>query len=283
LRCTILGWKSWQTASAVVMAIGGSTNAVLHLLALGQAAGDSLALEDFEAGRKRVPVLCDLKPSGRYVTTDLHRAGGIPQVMRILYANGVLHGDALTIDGRTVAEVIKDVPARPSPDQDVIRPWDRPLAPQGHIVIRRGNLAPAGAVAKISGHGWRKAIRSGSRRAAVSFGPTSGSQCSRRDVRNGKNPPRATRPACWRSTPGSCRAAVTEPSPMADTVAIQGEAGSFSHAAALETHGDVIRLMPCVTFVELFRAVQGGAATSGVVPIENTLAGSVHENYDLLS
>jgi dihydroxy-acid dehydratase len=97
--------------------------------------------------------LCDLKPSGRYVATDLHRAGGIPQVMRILYANGVLHGDALTIDGRTVAEVIKDVPAKPPADQDVIRPWDKPMAPQGHIVILRGNLAPEGAVAKVSGHG----------------------------------------------------------------------------------------------------------------------------------
>jgi len=149
----ILTRKAFENAIAVVMAIGGSTNAVLHLLAIARAAGVPLALEDFEAGRRRVPVLCDLKPSGRYVTTDLHRAGGIPQVMRILYANGVLHGDALTIDGRTVAEVIKDVPARPSADQDVIRPWDRPLAPQGHIVILRGNLAPEGAVAKVSGHG----------------------------------------------------------------------------------------------------------------------------------
>ncbi len=149
----ILTRKAFENAIAVVMAIGGSTNAVLHLLAIARAAGVPLALEDFEAGRRRVPVLCDLKPSGRYVTTDLHRVGGIPQVMRILYANGVLHGDALTIDGRTVAEVIKDVPARPSADQDVIRPWDRPLAPQGHIVILRGNLAPEGAVAKISGHG----------------------------------------------------------------------------------------------------------------------------------
>ncbi len=149
----ILTRKAFENAIAVVMAIGGSTNAVLHLLAIAHAAGVPLALEDFEAARKRVPVLCDLKPSGRYVTTDLHRVGGIPQVMRILYANGVLHGDALTIDGRTVAEVIKDVPARPSADQDVIRPWDRPLAPQGHIVILRGNLAPEGAVAKISGHG----------------------------------------------------------------------------------------------------------------------------------
>ena len=149
----ILTRKAFENAIAVVMAIGGSTNAVLHLLAIARAAGVPLALEDFETARRRVPVLCDLKPSGRYVTTDLHRAGGIPQVMRILYANGVLHGDALTIDGRTVAEVIKDVPARPSADQDVIHPWDRPLAPQGHIVILRGNLAPEGAVAKISGGG----------------------------------------------------------------------------------------------------------------------------------
>jgi dihydroxy-acid dehydratase len=149
----ILTKKAFENAIAVVMAIGGSTNAVLHLLAIARAAGVPLALDDFEAWRRRVPVLCDLKPSGRYVATDLHRAGGIPQVMRILYANGVLHGDALTIDGRTVADVIKDVPVRPRGDQDVIRPWDRPLAPQGHIVILRGNLAPEGAVAKISGKG----------------------------------------------------------------------------------------------------------------------------------
>jgi len=153
LPSQILTKKAFENAIAVVMAIGGSTNAVLHLLAIAHSAGVPLTLEDFETARRRVPVLCDLKPSGRYVATDLHRAGGIPQVMRILYANGVLHGDALTIDGRTVAEVIKDVPARPAPDQDVIRPWDRPLYPQGHIVILRGNLAPDGAVAKISGHG----------------------------------------------------------------------------------------------------------------------------------
>jgi dihydroxy-acid dehydratase len=135
------------------MAIGGSTNAVLHLLAIARAAGVPLAIDDFETVRARVPVLCDLKPSGLYVTTDLHRAGGIPQVMSILLANGVLHGDALTIDGRTVAEVLQAVPARPSPDQDVIHPWDRALAPTGHIVVLRGNLAPEGAVAKVSGHG----------------------------------------------------------------------------------------------------------------------------------
>ena len=149
----ILTRKAFENAIAVVMAIGGSTNAVLHLLAIARAAGVPLALDDFETVRKRVPVLCDLKPSGRYVATDLHRAGGIPQVMRILLANGVLHGDALTIDGRTVAEVLEGVPARPSLGQDVIHPWDRPLAREGHIVILRGNLATEGAVAKVSGSG----------------------------------------------------------------------------------------------------------------------------------
>ena len=149
----IITRKAFENAIAVVMAIGGSTNAVLHLLAIAHAAGVPLAIDDFEGVRKRVPVLCDLKPSGRYVATDLHRAGGIPQVMSILLANGALHGDALTIEGRTVAEVLADVPARPSPDQDVIHPWDRPLAPSGHIVILRGNLAPDGSVAKVSGHG----------------------------------------------------------------------------------------------------------------------------------
>ncbi len=149
----ILTRKAFENAIAVVMAIGGSTNAVLHLLAIAHAAGVPLAIDDFETVRARVPVLCDLKPSGRYVTTDLHRAGGIPQVMSILLANGALHGEALTIDGRTVREVLKDVPARPSPEQDVIHPWDKPLAPTGHIVILRGNLAPEGAVAKVSGSG----------------------------------------------------------------------------------------------------------------------------------
>jgi dihydroxy-acid dehydratase len=149
----ILTRKAFENAIAVVMAIGGSTNAVLHLLAIARAAGVPLAIDDFETVRARVPVLCDLKPSGRYVTTDLHRAGGIPQVMSILLANGALHGEALTIDGRTVREVLKDVPARPSPEQDVIHPWDKPLAPTGHIVILRGNLAPEGAVAKVSGSG----------------------------------------------------------------------------------------------------------------------------------
>jgi dihydroxy-acid dehydratase len=147
----ILTRKAFENAIAVVMAVGGSTNAVLHLLAIAHCANVPLALDDFEEIRGRVPVLGDLKPSGRYVTVDLHRAGGIPQVMRILLEHGVLHGDALTITGRTVGENLADVSLAPRADQDVIRPWDRPLYPQGHLAILRGNLAPDGAVAKITG------------------------------------------------------------------------------------------------------------------------------------
>jgi dihydroxy-acid dehydratase len=147
----ILTRQAFENGIAVAMAIGGSTNAVLHLLAIARAAGVPLELDDFETIRARVPVLCDLKPSGRYVATDLHRAGGVPQVMTMLLAHGVLHGDALTITGETVAEVLRDVPAEPRRDQEVIRPWDRPMYPTGHLAILRGNLAPEGAVAKITG------------------------------------------------------------------------------------------------------------------------------------
>jgi dihydroxy-acid dehydratase len=133
------------------MALGGSTNAVLHLLAIARAAEVPLELDDFEAIRARVPVLCDLKPSGRFVATDLHHAGGIPQVMKILLAHGALHGDALTITGQTVAESLAEIPAEPRTDQEVIRPWDKPLYSEGHLAIMRGNLAPEGAVAKITG------------------------------------------------------------------------------------------------------------------------------------
>ena len=149
----ILTREAFEKAIAVVMAIGGSTNAVLHLLAIARAAGVRLVLDDFEEAGRRVPVLCDLKPSGRYVTTDLHRAGGIPQIMRILLEHDALHGGARTIEGRTIADVLADVPAEPARDQDVIHPWDRPLAREGHIAILRGNLASEGAVAKISPHG----------------------------------------------------------------------------------------------------------------------------------
>src|SRR5256886_7775770 len=147
----ILSRQAFENAIAVVMAVGGSTNAVLHLLAIAHAADVPLYLDDFEEIRSRVPVLCDLKPSGRYVATDLHRAGGIPQVMKMLLVNNILHGDAHTITGQTVAEVLKDVPAEPRADQDVIRPWANPVYPQGHLAILKGNLATEGAVATITG------------------------------------------------------------------------------------------------------------------------------------
>jgi dihydroxy-acid dehydratase len=147
----ILTRKAFENGIAVVMALGGSTNAVLHLLAIARAAEVPLVLDDFEAIRARVPVLCDLKPSGRFVATDLHRAGGVPQVMKILLQNGVLHGDALTITGRTVEETLGAVTGEPRADQEVIRPWGRPLYRQGHLAILRGNLAPEGSVAKITG------------------------------------------------------------------------------------------------------------------------------------
>jgi len=143
--------KSLENAVAVVMATGGSTNAVLHLLAIAHAAGVPWTIDDFERIRQKVPVLCDLKPSGKYVATDLHRAGGIPQVMKMLLEAGLIHGDCLTITGETIAEVLKDVPAQPRADQDVIRPIDRPMYKQGHLAILKGNLAPEGCVAKITG------------------------------------------------------------------------------------------------------------------------------------
>jgi dihydroxy-acid dehydratase len=147
----ILTRQAFENGIAVVMALGGSTNAVLHLLAIAHSAGVPLALDDFEAIRARVPVLCDLKPSGQYVATDLHAAGGVPQVMKLLLAHGLLHGEALTITGETVAETLRGVPEAPRADQDVIRPWARPLYPQGHLAVLRGNLAPEGSVAKITG------------------------------------------------------------------------------------------------------------------------------------
>ncbi len=147
----ILTRQAFENAIAVTMAVGGSTNAVLHLLAIAHAAGVPLTLDDFETIRARVPVLCDLKPSGRFVTVDLHRAGGIPQVMKILLAHGVLHGDALSITGKKIAEVLRDVPDTPRADQEVIRPWQRPLYAHGHLAILRGNLATEGGVAKVTG------------------------------------------------------------------------------------------------------------------------------------
>ncbi|NDJ17966.1 dihydroxy-acid dehydratase [Myxacorys almedinensis] len=147
----IITRQSIENAIAVIMAVGGSTNAVLHFLAIAHAAHIDFTIDDIETIRARVPVLCDLKPSGRYVATDLHKAGGIPQVMKMLLSHDLLHRDCLTITGQTVEELLKDIPAEPRPDQDVIRPWNRPMYPQGHLAILKGNLATEGAVAKITG------------------------------------------------------------------------------------------------------------------------------------
>ncbi|MBA3943223.1 MAG: dihydroxy-acid dehydratase [Herpetosiphonaceae bacterium] len=147
----LLTREAFENAITVVMAVGGSTNAVLHLLAIAHAAEVPLTIDDFEEIRGRVPVLCDLKPSGRYVATDLHRAGGIPQVMKMLLAHDLLHGDALTISGETLAEVLHDVPPTPHIDQDVIHQWEQPVYEHGHLAILKGNLATEGAVAKITG------------------------------------------------------------------------------------------------------------------------------------
>lgn len=143
--------KSLENAISVVMAVGGSTNAVLHLLAIAHAAEVELNIDDFEVIRARVPVICDLKPSGQYVTADLHKAGGIPQVMKMLLNNGLLHGDCLTISGETIEQVLHNVADQPPQNQKIIRQWGDPLYEQGHLAILKGNLSPEGAVAKISG------------------------------------------------------------------------------------------------------------------------------------
>ena len=143
--------KSIENAIAVVMAIGGSTNAVLHFLAIAHAAGVEWTMDDFERVRQKTPVLCDLKPSGQYLAVDLHQAGGIPQVMKILLNAGLLHGDCTTIEGKTIAQVLQDVPDAPRTDQQVIRSLTNPLYAHGHLAILKGNLSPEGAVAKITG------------------------------------------------------------------------------------------------------------------------------------
>ena len=147
----LLTRKAFENAVAVVMALGGSTNAALHLLAIASAAEVPLTLDDFEEIRARVPVLCELKPSGRYVATDLHKVGGVPLVMKMLLKAGLLHGDCKTITGETIAETLRDVPDAPPAGQEVIRPFDAPLYRQGHLAILKGNLATEGAVAKITG------------------------------------------------------------------------------------------------------------------------------------
>ena len=143
--------KGIENAVALIMATGGSTNAVLHYLAIAHAADVKWTIDDFERMRKKVPVLCDLKPSGRYVAVDFHRAGGVPQVLKMLLEHGLLHGECLTVTGRTMAEELKSIPGEPRRDQQVIRPWSNPMYPHGHLAILRGNLSPEGCVAKITG------------------------------------------------------------------------------------------------------------------------------------
>ena len=147
----IITRKSIENAVALIMATGGSTTAVLHFLAIAHAADVKWTIDDFERMRRKVPVLCDLKPSGKYVAVDFHRAGGVPQVLKMLLAHGLLHGDCMTITGRTMAQELAKIPAAPRKDQDVIRPWNNPLYAQGHLAILKGNLAPEGCVAKITG------------------------------------------------------------------------------------------------------------------------------------
>ena len=147
----IITRRSIENAIALVMATGGSTNAVLHYLAIAAAAGVEWTIDDFERVRRRVPVLCDLKPSGRFVATDFRDAGGVPQVLKMLLEHGLLHGDCLTVTGRTIGEELGRVPSEPRRDQEVIRPWSDPMYAQGHLAILKGNLAPEGCVAKITG------------------------------------------------------------------------------------------------------------------------------------
>jgi len=143
--------ESIENAVSVIMAIGGSTNAVLHFLAIAHAAGVRWTIDDFERVRKKVPVLCDLKPSGHYLAVDFHRAGGVPMVMKLLLDAGLLHGDCMTITGQTVAQQLEGLPGKPSEDQNVIRTIDKALYAQGHLAILKGNLSTEGCVAKITG------------------------------------------------------------------------------------------------------------------------------------
>ncbi len=155
----LLTKESFENAISVVMAVGGSTNAVLHLLAIARTADIDLSIDDFEKIRQKVPVICDLKPSGKYVTVDLHKAGGIPQVMKILLEAGLLNSNCRNIEGKAITEILKDVPSKPQSNQDVIRPINNPIYTKGHLAILKGNLAPEGSVAKISGI--KKAVLTG--------------------------------------------------------------------------------------------------------------------------
>uniref|UniRef100_UPI004048157A dihydroxy-acid dehydratase n=2 Tax=Polynucleobacter sp. TaxID=2029855 RepID=UPI004048157A len=147
----IITKKSIENAVSVIMAVGGSTNAVLHFLAIASAAEVEWTIDDFERVRRRVPVITDMKPSGKYLAPDLHQAGGIPQVMKILLDGGLLHGDCMTITGKTIAETLKDIPSVPRADQDVIKTLANPIYAQGHLAILKGNISPEGCVAKITG------------------------------------------------------------------------------------------------------------------------------------
>ena len=151
LPSEMLTFKAFENAITVLMALGGSTNAVLHFIAIADAAGVTLTVDDFERIRTKVPVLCDLKPSGKYVATDLHRVGGVPLIMKMLLDRGLLHGDCMTITGQTIAETLANIPSEPPAGQDIVRPFDQPVYAEGHLAILKGNLAPDGAVAKISG------------------------------------------------------------------------------------------------------------------------------------
>ena len=151
----IMTREAFENAIAIVMAVGGSTNAVLHLLAIAHSAEVALTMDDFEVIRKKIPLFCDLKPSGKYVAIDLHHAGGIPQVMKMMLKAGLLHGDCMTVTGKTIAENLADVPDQPRKNQDVILPLDKPKAPEGHLIILKGNLCQEGAVAKVSGFNTR--------------------------------------------------------------------------------------------------------------------------------
>jgi dihydroxy-acid dehydratase len=151
----IMTREAFENAIAIVMAVGGSTNAVLHLLAIAHSAEVPLTMDDFEIIRKRIPLFCDLKPSGKYVAIDLHHAGGIPQVMKMMLKAGLLHGDCMTVTGKTIAENLANVPDQPRKDQDVILPLDKPKAPEGHLMILKGNLCQEGSVAKVAGFNTR--------------------------------------------------------------------------------------------------------------------------------
>ncbi len=147
----IMTRKAFENAITVIMALGGSTNAVLHFLAIAHSVNVDLTIDDFETIRQRSPRFCDLRPSGKYVAIDLHQAGGVPQVMKMLLKKGLLHGDCMTVTGKTIAENLADVPDYPSVDQDVILPIDMPIEPEGHLAILKGNLSPEGSVSKTSG------------------------------------------------------------------------------------------------------------------------------------